>query len=195
LVGLLAGCKSRSVRLDSSTASQIAHKRLVVQVNRRPKLIIVTFAKAVVSSGVMASLLMRGLSDDLANDFAIADPARTVAAQVKQRLVSKYGMSVASSAAHADVVLEVTNTMWQVNHGSLLNLAKYRPILAVVAQLRDMRHKTVLSKAACVFNARQNVTPWRGYDEILGNHGAVLKADFDRLTQKCVGQILASGGF
>ncbi|MCF6200493.1 MAG: hypothetical protein L3J67_14115 [Hyphomicrobiaceae bacterium] len=187
--GVLGGCSANSVKLDGAAVSRIQQKRLLVQVNNRPKLIVVTAAKAMLSSGLMASLLMRGLSDDLANDFTIADPAKTVAARVRQRLVSKHAMKIATSRAHADIVLEVTNTGWEVTHGSLLNMTSYHPNLHVTAQLMEARSKKVLLQANCAF--QQKITPWRGYEEILANKGAVLKADFNQLTAKCVNQILA----
>ncbi len=188
LAGLLAGCSASSVKLDGAALSKIQHKKLAVVIGDRTKLKIMTPAKAVAGSGLLAAVVVDALSDDLAVNYAIADPAITVGDAISRKLVSKHGMSMIKSPRLADVILGVTTAYWEVRYGSL-SWMSYSPVVVIKANLMDARTKKVLSSGQCHY--AKPITKTRGYDEILANNGALLKADLQKIASRCARDILA----
>ncbi|MCP4933090.1 MAG: hypothetical protein GY927_02550 [bacterium] len=187
LAGLLAGCSSHSLKLDSSTIGKIQNRKLALVVGPPPKLIINTPEKSL-NNGLIATLLIHGMSDNLATDYGVTDPAKTVGQRLKSKLATKYRMSIVSSPASADILLRVSTVFWQVNHGAL-DFMSYTPRTSIVVELADRRSKKVLTKGTCLNS--QGMTKKRGYDEILQNNGAVLKTDLDMIASKCASRMLA----
>jgi len=186
--GILGGCSANSVKLDGAALSKIQHKKLAVVIGERTKLKIMTPAKAVAGSGLLAAVVVDALSDDLAVNYAITDPAIAVSQAISRKLVSKHGMSMIKSHRLADVLLQVTTPYWEVRYGSLAWMS-YHPAVMITAKLLDARTKKVLSSGHC-----QNIKPitkTRGYDEILANNGALLKVDLNQIASKCAQEILA----
>ena len=97
-------------------------------------------------------------------------------------------MSLAPSAAQADIVLQVTTNHWEVIYGSLAWMS-YHPTLVVHAKLMDTRTNKVLSGSTC--NYLKAITKTRGYEEILANKGALLKVDLNQMAAKCARDIIA----
>ncbi|MGH1406140.1 MAG: hypothetical protein ACRBBJ_06240 [Rhodomicrobiaceae bacterium] len=188
-LSVLSGCASNK-QIDTSGATAIQNKKLLITTGNRPKFVITTPSKGFLASqGLLGFIAVHALSEDLAVTYNIKDPAITISQKLKQRLSSQHKMQVVEKGSYAQYELKVMSTAFGAAHGTL-NFSKYSANYGATAELRDLRNNSIIASASCVEHGLKDADQAPTYDELFANQARRLKDGLNVRAQRCTDKII-----
>lgn len=189
IFSVLSGCASNK-QIDTSGASAIQNKKLIITTGDRPKFIITTPSKGFLASqGLLGFIAVHALSEDLAVTYNIKDPAQTISRKLKQRLSAQHKMHVVEKGKYAQYELKVMSTAFGAAHGTL-NFSKYSANYGATAELRDLSNNSIIASASCIEHGLKNAEQAPTYDELFANQAKRLKDGLNARAQRCADKIV-----
>lgn len=201
VAGMVSGCVSvKQIPMDSSSASAIGGRTVVLTEREKPSFGAMTVGKAMF--GALGAAAMISAGNKIVGDNNVDDPAPYISSRLSKELADKRSvgvsdkkMSVTGSSqkeimgSSQDLILDVMTVNWSVAYFPT-DWSHYRVIYSAKASLIDAKSKVVLAEGFCAKVPEQ--TPESPtYDQLLANGAERLKQELKMAADYCVGEFLS----
>ena len=150
--------------------------------------------------GVLGSVANVASGDKLVKDINLENPAPAMEASLKAYLTSKTGLNAGTDLDYsakdakkpkklplgeADYVLDVTTKLWGVNYFPT-NWVNYQTYYTGDITLFDGTTGDIVAQNVCQYKYPETAAESPSYTELVSNNGTLLKANVQRLADRCV---------
>lgn len=198
---LMAGCVSTAtIPVSQRTATDMRDQSLGRVVRAAPSFAAMTMGKMMF--GLIGAAAMIAEGNKIIADNKVEDPAGVIAADLSSSLSQKHGATAAGTnvtidtddvarivqaAPGARFIVDVQTVNWSMVYFPV-QVTKYRVTYSAKARLVDAQTKAVVAESFCKY-LPEDVNTAPGYDELLANEAALLKAQLALGAKACIDQL------